>query len=100
MHIWRQWQLELSKKVMRSKVSCLQPHTSFKAGMKVWVFYKTSKQNERPRWVEARRVEAKEHVLKCRRRNKGLPMGVAYEHVRIAPQGELIGELLRSSLED
>ena len=88
------------QKFMRSKVSCVQPHTSFKAGMKVWVFYKTSKQNERPRWVEARVVEAKEPVLKCRRRKKSLPMGVAYEQVRIAPQGELTRELLQSSLED
>ena len=88
------------QKVMRSKVSCVQPRTSFKAGMKAWVSYKTSKQNERPRCVEARVVEAKEHVLKYHRRKKGLPMDVAYEPVRIAPQGELTRELLQSSLED
>lgn len=88
------------QKVMRCKAPSVQPHTSFKPGMRIWVFYKTSKQNERPRWVEARVVEAKEHILKCRRNKKGLPMRVAYEHVRIAPEGELTRELMETSLED
>lgn len=34
------------QKVMRSKVPNVQPHTSFKAGMRVWVFYQTSKQKK------------------------------------------------------
>ena len=88
------------QKVLRSKVPNVPPYTSFKAGMRVWVFYKTSKQNERPRWVEARVVEAQEHILKCRRHKKGLPMRIAYEHVRIAPEGNLTRELMEKSLED
>ena len=88
------------QKVLRSKIPSVRPHTSFKAGMRVWIFFKTSKQNERPRWVEARVVEAQEHILKCRRSKKGSPMRIAYEHVRIAPEGELTRELMGKSLED
>lgn len=45
-------------------------------------------------------MDATAHALKCRRNKKGPPMSVAYEHVRVAPTGELSAELLRRSLED
>jgi len=69
-------------------------------GVKIWVYYKTSKQNERVRWVSAEVVEARDHLVLCRRAQHSKPMSVAYEHIRIAPTEDMACELMRSSLED
>lgn len=87
-------------RVSRSKMRNVEPRSSFPKGAKVWIYYKTSKQNERPRWVEAWVIEAEVHMVKCRRNKKGPPMSVAYEHIRIAPKGELAQELMKCSLEE
>lgn len=74
--------------------------SSFKKGERVWVYYNTSAQNDRERWVSARVVEAAPHGLKCRRLNKRPPMTAAHEKFRIAPKGKLASELLDKTLED
>ena len=88
------------QRVERSKVRNVEPHTSFAKGMRVWVNFKTSKQNERPRWIKARVIIATPYKLKGHRSKRGQPMRVAYEHVRIAPRGELSRDLMKRSLED
>lgn len=87
------------QKVMRSKRSRVVRREALKPGTKVWVFYKTSKQNDPVRWVSASVVEEEEHIVRCRRSNRGAPMSVAYEHIRIAPSGVLAQELVECSLE-
>lgn len=87
-------------RVMKSRDNNVQAKEAFKKGDQVWVFFKTSKQNERVRWISAQVVEALKHGLKCRRSNKGQAMTVAYEHVRLAPTGALANELYENSLED
>lgn len=72
----------------------------FNPGDPVWVFYNTSKQNERVEWIRAKVVSTEDHALVARRSARGPPMIVAYEDVRFAPRGELTTELLACSLED
>lgn len=64
----------------------------------VWVYYKSTKQNERNEWVRATVVATDEHALIARRSKRGLPMRVAYGDVRFAPRSQLTAELLQSSL--
>ena len=78
---------------------CHQPDL-FIAGDRVWVFYKTSKQNEAVEWIAATVVAAHPHYLEVRRTAHGRPMRVAYEDVRFKPQGLLATELLSCSLEE
>ena len=66
----------------------------------LWVYYKSTKQNEDNEWVKAHVIEASEHFITARRANKGPPMKVAYEDVRIAPRNELTDALLSCSLEE
>lgn len=68
--------------------------------MRVWVFFDTSKQNDPVRWVEARVVSVDENMVKCKRSRKGPTMLVAYEHVSIAPRGDLERELAEGTLEN
>lgn len=65
----------------------------------VWVFYKTTKKNEKVGWVKAKVVKAEKHHLLARRSQRGPPMRVAYEDVRLAPQGPLAQELMSCSVE-
>lgn len=88
------------QRAMRSNNNNVQPGSSFEKGKKVWIFYKSSKQNESVGWIEAIVVEPMLHSLKCRRTRRGPPMNVAYEHVRIAPEGELANSLTHQTLED
>lgn len=66
----------------------------------VWVFYKSSKQNEKVGWILATVVEAEDNCLQAKRSAHGRPMRVAYEDVRFAPRGLLTQELLSCSLEE
>lgn len=88
------------QKEMHSKDNNVEPESSFKKDDRVWVFFKTSKQNEKVRWIEERVLEALAHEVKCRRTKKGPPMTVAYEHLRVAPKGELANDLFDKSLEE
>lgn len=67
---------------------------------KMWVFYNTSKQNEWARWLLATVSKAERHIVYCRRSEKGPPLTVVYEHVRLAPKGELANDLMNLPLED
>lgn len=64
------------------------------------MYYNTSKQNDPARWIEARVLSTGDHMFKCKRTQKGPPMTVAYDHVRLAPESELARELMLESLED
>lgn len=66
------------QKEIKSRNNNVIPRNTFTEGDRGWIFYKTSKQNERTRWVEARVINAEEHGLKYRRAAKGPPMMVAY----------------------
>lgn len=68
-------------------------------GTLVWVYYNTSKQNEPVGWVRAVVESAGEHVVRCRRSKRGPPMMVAYEHIRLAPTGELARDMTEGTLE-
>jgi len=76
------------------------PVRELKPGTKVWVYFNTSKQNEPTRWVSATVVEAQKNLVLCRRSNRGPPMSVAYEHIRIAPSDPLTAELMSCTLEE
>ena len=65
----------------------------------VWAFYQTSKQNEKFQWVKAKVVKAEQHHLIARRSQRGPPIRVAYEDVRIAPQVEIAQELMSCSVD-
>lgn len=71
----------------------------FQPGADVWVFYNTSKQNEKTEWIKAKVVKAERHHLTARRSQRGPPMRVAYEDVRLAPRSTLAQELLSCSVE-
>ena len=72
----------------------------FNPGDSVWVFYKTSKQNEAVEWIAATVIKAHLHFLEVRRSERGRPMRVAYEDVRFKPTGPLATELMSCSLEE
>lgn len=86
------------QKAMHSKDNGVEHASSFKKDDLVWVFFKTSKQNERVRWIEEMVLESLPHGVKCRRDKKGPPMTVAYEHFRVARKGDLESELFSKSL--
>lgn len=84
------------QRALRSKSSRVVQCAADPPGTHVWVFYKSWKQNEPVKWVPAAVVETK----KCRRSKRGTPMSVAYEDIRIAPEGDLAQELVASTLEE
>lgn len=86
-------------KVLKARASNSLPRHALHKGMRIWVFYDTSKQNERKRWIEARVISADDHLVKCRRFKKGPPLNVAYKHIRIASKTEFDKELMESSFE-
>lgn len=101
--------LEAHIKVMASRavqksLFCKSPNTTpqdaYKKGLRIFVYYNTTKQNDLERWIKARLLSTGTHMLKCRCTAKGPPMTVAYDHVRIAPNSELARELMFDSLED
>lgn len=55
--------------------------------MEVFVFYKSSKQNEELKCIEATVIEVGEHIFKCTRSNRGPPITVSPDYIRIKPQG-------------
>lgn len=87
-------------KILRSRGPSNIKESHLGQGTPVWVFYKSSKQNEPIRWLSATVVKAGPHVVKCRRARKGPPLMVAYEDLRLAPKGNLAKNLLENSLED
>lgn len=55
------------QKALRSNRSKVVQQNALKPGTKVWIFYNSSKQNERVRWIPARVVSAEKHIVMCRR---------------------------------
>lgn len=87
-------------KLLRSHQHLPLTRQCLPAGTDVWIYYNTSKQNERTRWVKGKVVETHQHYVTCRRSMKGQPMKVAYEDIRLAPKGELAAELQAPLVED
>lgn len=76
------------------------PHLMIKPGDTIYVFYKSTNKSVNVEWITATVMEAKEHFVECRRSQKGRPMRVAYEHVRLMPSGDLAKEITEGSLEE
>lgn len=87
------------QKVLKSRVPRVVPPSMLHTGREIWVFYKSSQQNIPVGWVSATVVEPRPHYVLCRRSDKGRPMKVAYEHIRIKPSGDLADELMRHNLD-
>ena len=88
------------QRLIKSRVHETPPPHIFKPGAPVWICYNSSKQNEKSEWVLAKVVQAEQHFLLARKSTRGPPMRVAYEDVRIAPEGRLTQELMSCSLEE
>lgn len=86
------------QKSIGSRDQIIMPNSSFTEGDRVLVFFKTSTENERVRWIELRGVSAKQHGFKGGQTNCGPPMTVENEHIRIVPN--LAEELLNRTLKD
>lgn len=63
-------------------------------------FLKVFEKIELEEWVKAKLVEAGEHVVTCRRSDKGPPMRIAYEQKRKAPEGQIATELMSRNREE
>lgn len=85
-------------KALSSRVPRLLTQDELQAGTKIWVYYNTSKQNKRPKWILATIPKAEKHRVHCRWSEKGPPLTVAYEHVCLAPKSDLSKELMCCSL--
>lgn len=88
------------ERIMKSKSPETIDHGQLTPGTKIATFHKSSKQNEPNQWISAVVVKADEHVITCRRRNKGPPMTVSHNDVRLMPSGDLTEELMRYENED
>lgn len=86
--------------ILRSRNHVTLRASQLPSGTDVWVFYKSSKQNEPVKWIKASVIEAGTHVVKCRRSQKGPPLTASYEDIRISPKGILAEELMTQSLEE
>lgn len=64
------------------------------------VYHKSSKHNEPNEWVEATIEDVNEHILTCLIRQKGPPMEVAHEYVRLIPTVPLTRELMMKQLSE
>lgn len=67
-----------------------------KEGDTIYVFYKSTNKSVDIKWITATVTEPRTHFVECRRSNKGRPMRVAYEHVRLVPSGDLAKEITES----
>lgn len=78
------------------------PKSILTAGTSIWVYYDTSAQNEKPKWIPAVVSGAEEHRVECLRKdvNTRRSMHVAYEDIRLAPEGELTKAMMADTLED
>ena len=92
--------VRIFQRLLHSRIHDVNRSDHFKPGQPVWVFYKTSKQNEPVEWLKTNVVSAHPEFLEVRRAARGQPMRVAYEDVRFAPLGELATGLLSCSLEE
>lgn len=79
--------------------------TMFKQNGPIWVWYASTKSNERNECVRAQVPKPHQHYIEARRVSqdekvsKGIAMTPAFEDVRLAPQGDLTENVLSSILE-
>lgn len=88
------------QKLLNSHDNHFLPPSALTEDTNIWVYYRTSAQNEHPRWVKVTAIEALTHFVKCRRLPKGPPMTIAYDYIRLVPQRSLARELQESVLKD
>lgn len=92
------------QRAMRSRSCTFAPQKAYKPGKALWVWYATTKGNERDEWIKAQVVRTHQHYLEAKRifngnAARGPTMKPAYEDVRIAPTSPLAQELMSCSLE-
>lgn len=88
------------QKVLRTQNNHLTSPQALKSGTTIWLYYKTSKQNDPVRWVKAKFIGAIPFYVRGRRSDRGPPMKLAYEHVRLLPEGSLAKAVQTVVLED
>lgn len=71
-----------------------------KQGDTIYAFYKSTNKSFNVEWISATVITAKEHFVECRRSEKGRPMRVAYEHIRLVPSNYLEREIVEPYFED
>lgn len=72
---------------MESHTPHLIARTQLAPGASVLVYYKSSKQNYPNEWVDSNVMSAEEHMVTCKRSERGAAMFVAYEYIRLMPTG-------------
>lgn len=87
-------------KAAKSRMPKNFARSMIKEGDKIYVFYKPTNKSLKTEWITATVFNPKEHFVECKRSQKGRPMRVAYEQVRIVPSNEIAKEILESFLED
>lgn len=88
------------ERILRSKAADTIDPLLLPTGTKVLIYHKSSKNNEPNEWVPARVVEAGEHIITCRRSDKGPPMNISHNDIRLMPEGELTDSLMRYECTD
>lgn len=93
------------QRALKAKPANAVREAACKKGDPIWVWYSSSKGNERDEWIRAQVVNVHEHFMEVRRIKDGKPskgpmMRPAYEDVRLAPKSALTQELMACSLED
>lgn len=75
--------------MLKSRPPCSRFSSGIAAGDRVFAYYNTSKQNEAKEWVSGRVSSVHDNFIEVRRDDraqKGRPMRVAYEDIRLRPQ--------------
>lgn len=85
-------------KVMTSRIPSYVEKDALKPDDHIFIYYKSSKQNEADEWITERVRKAEEHIVYCRRSERGPPMAVGYDDIRLIPRGELAKDLMRDSI--
>lgn len=88
------------ERIMRAKDARTLDQAQLPTGTDVFVYHHSSKHCEPNEWVPATVVNAEKHIVVCKRRNRGHPMKVSYNDVRIMPRGQLTEELMQQDLAD
>lgn len=88
------------QKAAKSRVPNTTAQYMIKKSDAVFAFYKSTNKSVDVEWITATVVEPKECFVECRSSQKGRPMRVAYEHIRLVPSNEIAKEITQNLLED
>lgn len=93
------------QRALRSNSSHFARQFAYRQDDVFFVWYDSSKQNEKDMWIKAKVINVHTHYFEVKRlvnaaENTGPPIRSAYEDVRLAPKSELTQELLERSLEE